>query len=84
MHPLTFRSVTSINVVQEGTVRIRPVLNFDDAGLHPVMRENVRLAGYTVPTPVQSYTMAAIFKGFDIVACAQTGKFPRLQPPHTI
>ncbi|OBT86812.1 hypothetical protein VE02_03918 [Pseudogymnoascus sp. 03VT05] len=70
---IDFSGVTSINVVQEGTIRIKPVLSFDDAGLHPVMLANVRLAGYTVPTPVQCYTLPAIFKGHDIVACAQTG-----------
>jgi ATP-dependent RNA helicase DDX3X len=42
-------------------------------GLHPAMRENVRLAGYTVPTPIQQYVLPAIFKGHDVVACAQTG-----------
>ncbi|OBT53118.1 hypothetical protein VE04_07173 [Pseudogymnoascus sp. 24MN13] len=70
---IDFSGVTSINVVQEGTIRIKPVLSFEDAGLHPVMLANVRLAGYTVPTPVQCYTLPAIFQGHDIVACAQTG-----------
>ena len=35
--------------------------------------ENVKLAGYDVPTPIQQYTLPAINKGHDIVACAQTG-----------
>jgi ATP-dependent RNA helicase DDX3X len=66
--------IASIEVVQEGTIRIQPVRSFDHAGLHPVMLENVRLAGYNVPTPGQAYTMPAILKGYDIVACAQTGR----------
>jgi hypothetical protein len=37
------------------------------------MLENVKMAGYGVPTPVQAYCLPAIFKGHDIVACAQTG-----------
>ena len=37
------------------------------------MRENVKLAGYDVPTPIQQYVLPAIFKGHDVVACAQTG-----------
>lgn len=37
------------------------------------MLENVKLAGYLVPTPIQQYCLPAVFKGFDIVACAQTG-----------
>lgn len=50
-----------------------PSKTFEEAGLHPVMLENVLLAGYKVPTPIQQYTMPAIFIGHDIVACAQTG-----------
>jgi superfamily II DNA/RNA helicase len=38
------------------------------------MLENVKLAGYTVPTPIQQYCMPAVKLGHDIVACAQTGK----------
>lgn len=86
-------SISVIEVVQEGTVRIDPIRKFDDAGmctpninthfanilrfkgLHPAMRENVSLAGYLVPTPIQQYVLPAIFKGHDVVACAQTGQF---------
>ena len=66
-------SIASINVTQEGNVRIVPVRTFEDAGLHPVMLDNVKLAGYGVPTPIQQYTLPAVKKGHDIVACAQTG-----------
>jgi ATP-dependent RNA helicase DDX3X len=67
--------IKEIEVVQEGTIRIQPVRSFDDAGLHPVMLQNVKLAGYTDPTPVQAYCLPAILKGYDVVACAQTGMF---------
>ncbi len=50
-----------------------PVRKFEDAGLHPIMLKNVELAGYKVPTPVQAYCLPAILKGYDVVACAQTG-----------
>lgn len=60
-------------MVQEGTVRIQPVRKFEDAALHPVMLENVKLAGYDIPTPIQQYCLPAIAKGYDVVACAQTG-----------
>jgi superfamily II DNA/RNA helicase len=65
--------ITQIEVVQEGVVRIEPARSFAEAGLHPVMLQNVKLAGYIVPTPIQSYCMPAVFKGYDLVACAQTG-----------
>jgi ATP-dependent RNA helicase DDX3X len=38
------------------------------------MLANVKLAHYDVPTPIQQYCLPAVFKGHDIVACAQTGK----------
>ena len=47
---------------------------FDDAGLHPVMLENVKLCRYSVPTPIQSYCIPAVLTGHDVVAIAQTGK----------
>ncbi|OCL04821.1 DEAD/DEAH box RNA helicase [Glonium stellatum] len=60
-------------VTLEGPVHVHPVRDFDDAGLHPVMRENVRLCDYKVPTPIQAYCIPSILLGNDIVACAQTG-----------
>ncbi|KAF2198946.1 DEAD-domain-containing protein [Delitschia confertaspora ATCC 74209] len=53
--------------------RPAPVREFDDAGLHPVMRENVRLCGYVAPTVIQAYCIPAVLMGHDVVACAQTG-----------
>lgn len=38
------------------------------------MLNNVKLAGYEVPTPIQQYCLPAVAKGHDIVACAQTGE----------
>ncbi|CAG8978345.1 hypothetical protein HYALB_00005931 [Hymenoscyphus albidus] len=70
---IEFQKITEINVVQESVIHIEPIRSFEDAGLHPVMLENVKLAGYVVPTPVQAYTFPAVFKGYDLVACAQTG-----------
>lgn len=60
-------------VTLEGPIHIHPVRDFDDAGLHPLMRENVRLCRYETPTPIQAYCIPSILLGHDIVACAQTG-----------
>ena len=38
------------------------------------MRQNIELAHYHRPTPIQAYTIPAILQGFDIVACSQTGE----------
>ncbi|KAF2817475.1 DEAD-domain-containing protein [Mytilinidion resinicola] len=56
-----------------GPQKIHPVRDFDDAGLHPVMRENVRLCQYNTPTPIQCYCIPAVLQGYDVVGCAQTG-----------
>ncbi|KAI7567401.1 DEAD/DEAH box RNA helicase [Hortaea werneckii] len=48
-------------------------LQFEDAGLHPVVFENIKLARYVEPTPIQSYCIPAILEGKDVVAVAQTG-----------
>ncbi|KAI9767346.1 MAG: hypothetical protein M1840_005755 [Geoglossum simile] len=65
--------ITRIDVFQESPTKISPVSSFEDAGLHPVMLENVKLAHYLKPTPIQAYCMPAIHQSRDIVACAQTG-----------
>jgi len=54
---------------------------FEDAGLHPIMLDNVKLCQYKFPTPIQSYCIPAILTGHDVVAVAQTGKSPR---PHSL
>ncbi|KAG1149201.1 hypothetical protein G6F37_004197 [Rhizopus arrhizus] len=48
-------------------------VKFDEAYLHPVMKENIRLARYTNPTPVQTYSIPIVTSGKDLMACAQTG-----------
>ena len=63
-----------LEVFQEGPERIKPILKFEDAGLHPAMLENTQLAGYIRPTPIQAYTLPTILQGKDMIACAQTGK----------
>ena len=65
--------IEEISVIQESVAKVQPVRSFEDAGLHPVMLANVKLAGYVHPTPVQAYCLPAILKGHDVVACAQTG-----------
>ncbi|KAI6247525.1 ATP-dependent RNA helicase ded1 [Erysiphe necator] len=70
---IDFQKLSTIKVVQEGEIRISPIFSFKDAGLHPVMLRNVELAGYEIPTPIQQYCLPAVFKGYDVVACAQTG-----------
>ena len=44
-----------------------------EADLGAALRENVRRAGYALPTPVQRYAIPAALAGRDVMACAQTG-----------
>lgn len=49
------------------------LLQFDDAGLHPIVRDNVKLCHYRIPTPIQAYAIPAVMTGHDLIAIAQTG-----------
>ena len=53
-------------------------VQFEDAGLHPVMLENIQLCGYEVPTPIQAYVLPSVFKNIDIIGIAQTGEEQQL------
>ncbi len=61
-------------VEQSGPVRIKPVVTFETAGLHPAMARNIELAGYTTPTPIQMYCIPAVHQGCDVIGIAQTGE----------
>ncbi|KAF2132090.1 DEAD-domain-containing protein [Dothidotthia symphoricarpi CBS 119687] len=63
----------SFDVTVEGPEKLHPVREFKDAGLHPVMLQNVQLCKYNNPTPIQSYCIPAVLTGHDVVAVAQTG-----------
>jgi ATP-dependent RNA helicase DDX3X len=68
-------SISSIKVIVEATTKVAPIASFKDAGLHPVMQENIGLCGYKVPTPIQAYGIPTILEGRDLMAVAQTGMF---------
>ncbi|EGC41698.1 DEAD/DEAH box RNA helicase [Histoplasma capsulatum var. duboisii H88] len=68
-----FDRLREVKVTAETTHQPDPVKNFDDAGLHPVMRENIKLCGYKAPTPIQAYAIPAVLTGNDLIAVAQTG-----------
>jgi ATP-dependent RNA helicase DDX3X len=55
-------------------------IQFDDAGLHPVMRENIKLCQFDAPTPIQAYCIPAVLSGRDVVGIAQTGESLRPTP----
>ncbi|KAJ5930512.1 DEAD/DEAH box RNA helicase [Penicillium verhagenii] len=64
---------TGLQVTCDSQTKVVPVTSWDNAGLHPVMRENVRLCLYDKPTDIQSYALPAIRQGKDMIGIAQTG-----------
>jgi len=69
---INFSKYNNIKVHVRGA-EIKPIPTFDAGNLHPMIRENVRLARYVTPTPVQKYSIPIITQGYDLMACAQTG-----------
>ncbi|XP_013791182.1 putative ATP-dependent RNA helicase an3, partial [Limulus polyphemus] len=46
---------------------------FDECSLTEIIRNNIELARYSRPTPVQKYAIPIILAKRDLMACAQTG-----------
>ncbi|KAL4975182.1 P-loop containing nucleoside triphosphate hydrolase protein [Aspergillus desertorum] len=74
---LKIENFQNIEVVAESHERPSPIKSFDDAALHPVMRQNIRLCGYEFPTPIQAYAIPAVLTSHDLIAIAQTGSGKR-------
>ncbi|KAK5136145.1 hypothetical protein LTR08_003982 [Meristemomyces frigidus] len=68
-----YKNLGEIPVTLEGPTKVDPVRSFEEAGLHPVVLQNIKLCGYTETTPIQAYTIPAVLQGMDVVAVAQTG-----------
>ncbi|CAF1032943.1 unnamed protein product [Adineta ricciae] len=50
-----------------------PADSFEDCNFGEIIRNNVALANYGTPTPVQRYAIPTILLRRDLMACAQTG-----------
>ena len=51
----------------------KPIDGFEDCKLTEIISNNVNLAGYGRPTPVQKNALPFILANRDLMACAQTG-----------
>lgn len=49
------------------------MLQFDDVQMTEIISNNIALARYDKPTPVQKYAIPIIMSRRDLMACAQTG-----------
>ncbi|KAI7859216.1 P-loop containing nucleoside triphosphate hydrolase protein [Circinella umbellata] len=70
---INFSKYDSIKVKVRGDNPPPAFDHFGNANLHPVMKENIQLARYQVPTPVQRHSISIVTAGRDLMACAQTG-----------
>ena len=68
---INFEKYDDIPVEATGAGVPEPVLQFTNPPLNPVLLENINLARYTTPTPVQKYSIPIVAAGRDLMACAQ-------------
>ena len=62
-----------IPVEMTGTDCPQAINGFDDVDLTQIVKQNIELAHYTQPTPVQKNSIPVILSGRDLMSCAQTG-----------
>ena len=72
---INFAKQNEVPCVLNGTNSelIQPIASFAETSLSDLLKENIRRSGYTVPTPVQKYSLPCILARRDLMACAQTG-----------
>ncbi len=70
---INFSNYDDIPVEASGHDVPDPVIAFTNPPLDDHLLGNIKLARYTVPTPVQKYSIPIVMNGRDLMACAQTG-----------
>lgn len=70
---INFKSYDNIPVEVSGVEPPEPIENFEDSDMDALAKHNIRLAGYSTPTPVQKHAVGIVTAGRDLMACAQTG-----------
>lgn len=70
---INFEKYDDIPVEASGSGVPEPVTTFTNPPLDDHLINNIELAGYKVPTPVQKYSIPIVMGGRDLMACAQTG-----------
>ncbi|EDQ87224.1 uncharacterized protein MONBRDRAFT_35229, partial [Monosiga brevicollis MX1] len=70
---INFEKYDDIPVEASGNNVPAHISEFATAGLCELMTGNLELARYTVPTPVQKYSIPIVQAKRDLMACAQTG-----------
>ncbi|XP_064393853.1 ATP-dependent RNA helicase DDX3X-like [Halichondria panicea] len=70
---INFEKYDDIPVEATGESPPKPIYEFSDCKLSEVITENIKLAQYSRPTPVQKHSIPIIMNNRDLMACAQTG-----------
>uniref|UniRef100_A0A8D8Q646 RNA helicase n=1 Tax=Cacopsylla melanoneura TaxID=428564 RepID=A0A8D8Q646_9HEMI len=70
---INFNKYEDIPVEASGDDIPQHINSFDDIQMTEIITNNIALAGYSQPTPVQKYAIPIIMSGRDVMACAQTG-----------
>lgn len=70
---INFKKYEDIPVEATGSDVPPHITSYEDVQLTEIIRNNVNLARYDTPTPVQKYAIPIVSHGRDLMACAQTG-----------
>lgn len=70
---INFDNYDDIPVEASGSNVPEPITEFQSPPLDSLLLENIKLARFTKPTPVQKYSVPIVAHGRDLMACAQTG-----------
>jgi len=70
---INFDKYFDIPVTVDGRNPPGKVSSIQEAGVHPLIQQNVSRAGYTNLTPIQKHSLPIILAGRDLVGVAQTG-----------
>jgi ATP-dependent RNA helicase DDX3X len=70
---INFDNYDDIPVEASGTDVPPPITSFTSPPLDAHLLDNIQLASYKKPTPVQKYSIPIVTNGRDLMACAQTG-----------
>jgi ATP-dependent RNA helicase DDX3X len=70
---INFEKYDDIPTNVSGDCCPQPITDFPSSHLHPLIKDNINIAKYSNPTPVQKYSIPIVTSGRDLMACAQTG-----------
>jgi len=70
---INFNKYQNIPCKVSGNDICDPIASFEESGLRPILKDNIKRCKYATPTPVQRYAIPIVIRKRDLMACAQTG-----------